>query len=74
MAHHLFLEVEEVVCLVDEEDLESRAAQIKSAQVDLSDLREGPFEVVAHSFRKQADSSLSKSFMMFFSVFSHPTL
>ena len=56
MAHHLLLEVEEVICLVDEEDLQSRASQVISSQVDLSDLREGPFEVVAHSFRKQADS------------------
>lgn len=56
MAHHLFLEVEEVICLVDEEDLQSRATQVISSQVDLSDLREGPFEVMANSFKKKADS------------------
>lgn len=52
MTHHLFLEVKEVVGLVDEEDLQSRASQVISPQVDLSDLRKGPFKVVAHAFRK----------------------
>lgn len=36
MVHHLFFEVEEVVGLVDEEDLQSRAAQVVSSEVDLS--------------------------------------
>lgn len=55
MTHHLFLEVEEIIGLVDEEDLQSGATQVITTQVNLSDLRQRPFEVVAHSFRKQAD-------------------
>lgn len=54
MFPHLFLKVKEVVCLVDEEDLQSRATQVISSQVDLSDLSQGPLEVMAHTFRKQA--------------------
>lgn len=50
---HLFLKVEEVIGLVDEEDLQSRAAQVVTPQVDLPDLREGPLEVVAHSLGNQ---------------------
>lgn len=53
MDRHLFLKVEEVIGLVDEEDLQSRAAQVVTPQVDLSDLREGPLEVVAHSLGNQ---------------------
>ena len=52
MAYHLLLEVEEVIGLVDEEDLQSRTPQVVTSQVDLSDLRQGPFEVMAHSFGK----------------------
>lgn len=55
MAHHLLFEVKEVIGLVNEEDLQSRATQVVSPQMDLSDLRKGPFEVVAHTFRKQVD-------------------
>ena len=50
---HLLLEVQEVIGLVDEEDLQSRAAEVISPQMDLSDLRKRPFEVVAHSLRKE---------------------
>lgn len=45
---HLLLEVEEVIGLVDEEDLQGRAPQVVAPQVHLTDLGQGPLEVVAH--------------------------
>lgn len=50
MAHHLFLKVEEVIRLVDEEDLQGGATQVVPSEVDLSYLGQRPFEVVTHSF------------------------
>ena len=48
---HLLLEVEEVGGLVDEEDLQSRAAQVVPPQVDLADQRQRPLEVITNAFR-----------------------
>lgn len=49
--HHLLLEVEEVVGLVDEEELECGAAQVVAAQVDLTQVGQGALEVVADPCR-----------------------
>lgn len=49
--HHLFFEVEEVVGLVDEEELERRATQVVAAQVDLAQVGQRAFEVVADAWQ-----------------------
>lgn len=53
MGIHLLLKVEEVVGLVNEEDLQSRAAQVVASQVDLSDLSQRPFEIMAYTLQTE---------------------
>ncbi len=56
----LLLEVQEVVGLVDEKDLQSRAPEVVPAQVNLSDLRQRPFKVLTYTWKHRTSvSSLS---------------
>lgn len=51
--HNLLSEVDEVVCLVDEEELQRRAPQVVSPQMDLSELRQRPLEIISDPCRRQ---------------------
>ena len=45
--HYHFLEIEEVIGLVDEEELQSRPAEVVAAKMHFPELRQGALEVVA---------------------------
>ncbi len=60
----LLLEVQEVVGLVDEKDLQSRAPEVVPAQVNLSDLRQRPFKVLTHTWKHRASVSSLSSFTL----------
>jgi len=43
---HLFLEVDEAIALIDEEELESTTAKVVASEMDLSQLGQLPLEVL----------------------------
>lgn len=49
---YLFFKIEEIIGLIDEEDLQRWAPQVVTPEVNFSDLRQRPFEVVALSFSR----------------------
>lgn len=52
---HLLFKVEKVVGLVNEEELKCRAAQVVAAQVDLTQVGQGAFEVIANPCRDSTE-------------------
>lgn len=47
---HLFLEVEKVIGLVNEEEFQSRSAEVVATEVQLPKLREGALEIITNSW------------------------